>query len=191
MKLNKDPFLANMNMVELDGKKVLVRPSQSESTKSKEIVIGEERPPRMIKPKSPKDDNGRRMRGGGAVLTLKGHLRHPHGQVQRRQCRHQGSRKLDHPKYQTRQSGFPELGQHFYNRELVRQMILDSAVSKFKRSGTASIRLSSDTLLPGQTTIAWAVGASADYVSTLSSLGGVVWTMNTTIDALPPGMVRT
>jgi hypothetical protein len=27
MKLNKDMFLANMNMVELDGKKVLVRPS--------------------------------------------------------------------------------------------------------------------------------------------------------------------
>jgi hypothetical protein len=27
MKLNKDLFLANMNMVELDGKKVLVRPS--------------------------------------------------------------------------------------------------------------------------------------------------------------------
>jgi hypothetical protein len=68
MKLNKDPFPTNMNMVELDGKKVLVRPSQSESTKSKEIVIGEERPPRMIKPKSPKDDNGRRMRGGGSRI---------------------------------------------------------------------------------------------------------------------------
>jgi hypothetical protein len=27
MKLNKDPFLANMNMVELDGKKVLIQPS--------------------------------------------------------------------------------------------------------------------------------------------------------------------
>jgi hypothetical protein len=92
MKLNKDPFPTNMNMVELDGKKVLVRPSQTESTKSKEIVIGEERPPRMIKPKSPKDDNGGRMRGGGgAVLTLKGHLRHSHGQVQRKQGRHQGS----------------------------------------------------------------------------------------------------
>jgi hypothetical protein len=42
MKLNKDPFLANMNMVELDGKKILVRPSQTESTKGKEVVIGEE-----------------------------------------------------------------------------------------------------------------------------------------------------
>jgi hypothetical protein len=55
MKLDKDLFLANMNMVELDGKKVLVEPCQSESTKGKEVVIGEEWPPRMIKPKSPKD----------------------------------------------------------------------------------------------------------------------------------------
>jgi hypothetical protein len=55
MKLNKDPFLANMNMVELEGKKVLVRSSQAEMTKGKEAIIGEERPPRMIKPKSLKD----------------------------------------------------------------------------------------------------------------------------------------
>jgi hypothetical protein len=41
MMLNKDPFLANMNMVELDEKKVLVRPSQAKSTKGKEVVIGE------------------------------------------------------------------------------------------------------------------------------------------------------
>jgi hypothetical protein len=42
MKLDKDPFLANMNMVELDGKKVLVRPSQAKSTKGKEVIIGEQ-----------------------------------------------------------------------------------------------------------------------------------------------------
>jgi hypothetical protein len=42
MKLDKDPFLTNMNIVELDGKNVLVRPSQAESTKGKEVVIGEE-----------------------------------------------------------------------------------------------------------------------------------------------------
>jgi hypothetical protein len=42
MKLDKDPFLANMNMVKLDGKKVLVRPSQAELTKGKVVVIGEE-----------------------------------------------------------------------------------------------------------------------------------------------------
>jgi hypothetical protein len=44
-----------MNMIELDGKKVIVRPSQAELTKGKEVIIGEERPPMMIKPKSPKD----------------------------------------------------------------------------------------------------------------------------------------
>jgi hypothetical protein len=53
MKLDKDLFPANMNTVELDGKKVLVRPSQAESTKGKEVVIGEERQPRMIRPKNP------------------------------------------------------------------------------------------------------------------------------------------
>jgi hypothetical protein len=53
MKLNKDPFPANMNMLELDGKKVLVQPSQAKLAKGKEVVIGEERQPRMIKPKNP------------------------------------------------------------------------------------------------------------------------------------------
>jgi hypothetical protein len=55
MKLDKNPFLVNMNVIELDGKKILVQPSQAALTKGKEIVIGEEWPPRMIKPKSPKD----------------------------------------------------------------------------------------------------------------------------------------
>jgi hypothetical protein len=55
MKLNNDPFLVNMNMIELKGKKVLVQPSQVEMTKGKEVVIGEERPSRIIKTKSPKD----------------------------------------------------------------------------------------------------------------------------------------
>jgi hypothetical protein len=55
MKLDTDPFLTNMNMVELDGKKVLVRPSQDKSTKGKDVIIGEEWLRRMIKPKSLKD----------------------------------------------------------------------------------------------------------------------------------------
>jgi hypothetical protein len=55
MKLTKDSFPTNMNMAEFDGKNVLVQPSQTESTKGKEVIIGEERPPRMIKPKSLKD----------------------------------------------------------------------------------------------------------------------------------------
>jgi hypothetical protein len=54
MKLDKDSFPVNMNMVEFNGKKVLVQPSQDKSTKGKDVVIGEERPLKMIKPKSPK-----------------------------------------------------------------------------------------------------------------------------------------
>jgi hypothetical protein len=42
MKLDKDPFPVNMNMVELEGKKVLIRPAQPEMTKGTEVVIGEE-----------------------------------------------------------------------------------------------------------------------------------------------------
>jgi hypothetical protein len=52
MKLDKDPFPVNMNMAELEGKKVLVCLSQAESTNNKEVIIGEDRPSRMIKPKS-------------------------------------------------------------------------------------------------------------------------------------------
>jgi hypothetical protein len=63
MKLEKNLFPANMNMVEVDGKKVLLRSSQAETTKGKEIVIGEERPSRMIKPKSPKDDKCQKNEG--------------------------------------------------------------------------------------------------------------------------------
>jgi hypothetical protein len=53
-------------------------------------------------------------------------------------------------------------------------MISGSTAAKFRRSGSLSARLSSDALLFGRATIAWAVGASADDVPTLSSLGGVV-----------------
>jgi hypothetical protein len=75
MKLDKDSFLTNMNMVELDGKKVLVRPSQAESTKGKDVIIREERPPSMIKPKSLKAGQWQKNEGGGqAAATPKGHL---------------------------------------------------------------------------------------------------------------------
>jgi hypothetical protein len=69
MKLNKDPFPTNIYMVELEGKKVLVWPSQAETTKGKEIIIGEERPPRMIKPKSPKDGQWQKNEGAGHNVT--------------------------------------------------------------------------------------------------------------------------
>jgi hypothetical protein len=42
MKLDKDIFPMKMNMVKLDGKKVLVWSSQAKSTKSKKVIIGEE-----------------------------------------------------------------------------------------------------------------------------------------------------
>jgi hypothetical protein len=63
MKLDNDPFPMIMNMVEVEGKKVLVRPSQVETSKGKEVVIGEEQPPRMIKPKSLKDGQWHRNEG--------------------------------------------------------------------------------------------------------------------------------
>jgi hypothetical protein len=63
MKLDKDPFMVNMNMVELDGKRVLVQPSQAKLTKGKEVIIGEERPPRMIKPRSLKDGQWQKNEG--------------------------------------------------------------------------------------------------------------------------------
>jgi hypothetical protein len=89
MKLNKDPFPANMNTIELEGKKVLVWPSQAETTREKEVVIGEERSPRMIKPKSPKDGQWQKNEGGQATTSPKGYVRHPPGQVQGRQGRRQ------------------------------------------------------------------------------------------------------
>jgi hypothetical protein len=63
MKLDRDLFPVNMNMVELKGKKVLVRPSQAETTKGEEVIIGEERPLRMIKPKSTNDGQWQKNEG--------------------------------------------------------------------------------------------------------------------------------
>jgi hypothetical protein len=63
MKFDKDSFLVNMNKVEIDGKKVLVQPNLAKSTKGKEVVIREERPPRIITPKSPKDCQWRKNEG--------------------------------------------------------------------------------------------------------------------------------
>jgi hypothetical protein len=64
IKLDKDPFPTNMNMIKLDGKKVLIQPSQAESTKGKEVIIGEERLSKMIKPKNLKD--GQRQKNEGS-----------------------------------------------------------------------------------------------------------------------------
>jgi hypothetical protein len=70
-------------------------------------------------------------------------------------------------------------------------MISNSATPKFRSSGSSSARVSSGTLLHSRATNAWAIGASSDDVPTLSSVGGVVQTMDTATNALPPRMVRT
>jgi hypothetical protein len=79
MKLDKDPFPMNMNRVELDGKKILVQPSQAESTKGKDVIIAEEQPPRMIKPKKSERWPMVEECGGQAATMPKGHLRHSYG----------------------------------------------------------------------------------------------------------------
>jgi hypothetical protein len=42
MQVDNDPF--PINAIDLQGAKVLVQPEQAESTKSKNVIIGEERP---------------------------------------------------------------------------------------------------------------------------------------------------
>ena len=43
MKVDQNPFPAYTHMLELNNPKVLIRPNQAESTKGKNIVVGEER----------------------------------------------------------------------------------------------------------------------------------------------------
>jgi hypothetical protein len=64
-------------------------------------------------------------------------------------------------------------------------------VVKFRRSESSSVGLSFGALLPSRATNAWAVRASTDDVSTLFTLGGVVQTVGSAVDALPPRMLRT
>jgi hypothetical protein len=80
--------------------------------------------------------------------------------------------KIDHPKCQTGQSGFPESGQQFYSKELIRQVTQDPTTVKLRRSGLLSVGLSSDTLLLDRATNAWAMGVSADDVSAFPPWAG-------------------
>jgi hypothetical protein len=192
MKLDKDPFSTSMNMVELDGKRVLVLPSQAKSTKGKEIVIGEEWPPRMIKPKSLKDDQWQKNEGSKSQRCPKATFdifmaKYKEGRagIRGHENRTIRNTKLDSPIFlsQASTSAAKSLSS--------RQMISDPAVAKFRRTGSSSARLSSGALLLGRATNAWIVGTFTDDVSALSSLGGVVQTMSSATDALPPRMVRT
>jgi hypothetical protein len=192
MKLNKDPFSTNMNMVELDGKRVLVLPSQAKSTKDKEIVIGEERQPRMIKPKSPKDDQWQKNERSKSQRCPKATFdifmaKYKEGRagIRGHENRTIRNTKLDSPIFlsQASTSAAKSLSSQ--------QMISDPAITKFRRTGSSSARLSSGALLLGRAINAWIVGIFTDDVSVVSSLGGVVWTMSSATDALPPRMVRT
>jgi hypothetical protein len=51
MKLDKDPF--PINVIDFEGKRVLVRTDQTETTKGKNAVISNDLKLKMIKPKSP------------------------------------------------------------------------------------------------------------------------------------------
>jgi hypothetical protein len=51
MKLDRDPF--PINVIDFDGKKVLIRADQEDSTKGKNVVFADEIKTRMIKPKNP------------------------------------------------------------------------------------------------------------------------------------------
>ena len=54
MQIDQNPF--PVHMLELNNPKVLVRPSQAESTKGKNVVIGDERPEKKLKQKTPQGE---------------------------------------------------------------------------------------------------------------------------------------
>jgi hypothetical protein len=147
MKLDKDSFPTNKNMVKLDGKKVLVRLSRAEMIKGKDIVIGEE-----WLPKSPKDSQWQKNEEGKPQRCPKATFDILMAKYKEGRADIRGARKPDHPKYQTGQSDFPKSGQQLCSWELVRQMISNSATLKSGRTGLLSMRLSSDALLFDWTT---------------------------------------
>jgi len=48
MKVDQNPFPAHTHMLELNNPKVLIRPNQADSTKGKNVIIGEERPEKEV-----------------------------------------------------------------------------------------------------------------------------------------------
>jgi hypothetical protein len=87
-------------------------------------------------------------------------------------------------------SGFPGSGQYLCSREFIQQAIQDTITVEFRRLGSSSKGVSINALLP-RATNAWAVGAYADDVSALFTIGRVVWTLGSIVNALSLGMVRT
>ena len=54
MQVDQNPF--PMHLLKLNNPKVLVRPSQAESTKGKNVVIGDERPEKKLTQKTPQGE---------------------------------------------------------------------------------------------------------------------------------------
>ena len=48
MQVDQNPFTMHAHVLELKNPKVLIRPSQAESTKGKNVIIGEQRPERNV-----------------------------------------------------------------------------------------------------------------------------------------------
>jgi hypothetical protein len=166
IKLDKDLFQVNMNMIDLDGKKVLVRPSQAESTKGKEVIIGEERSPMIIKPKSPKDDQWQKNEGGKPQRRPKATFdilmaKYKEGRVGIRGHKNRTIRNtkpdnlvsLSHASTSTTRSSSGKRSQ-------------TPPRQKFRRSGSLSAGLSSGAILLNRATNAWGMGTFAnDYPS--------------------------
>jgi hypothetical protein len=53
MKLDTEPFPTNVNVIDFKDKKVLVRPSQSDTARGKWAIISDEPRAKIVKPKSP------------------------------------------------------------------------------------------------------------------------------------------
>jgi hypothetical protein len=52
MRLDTEPFPTNVNVTDFKGKKVLVRTSQADMTKGKDVIILDEPRAGMVKPRS-------------------------------------------------------------------------------------------------------------------------------------------
>jgi hypothetical protein len=188
MKPDKDLFSVNMNMVELDGKKVLVWPSQVMLTKGKEVVIGEEWPPRMIKPKSLKVGQWQKNEGSKPQKRLKATFGILMAKYQegRADIRGRENWTILNPKSDSpiclSQASTSIAGSSSGKRSQT-PLRQNSEGQVCRRQGyhpTPYFSVGLPMLGP------W--GASADDVSTL---GEVVRAMGSTTDALPSGMVKT
>jgi hypothetical protein len=178
-----------MNMVDLDGKKVLVRPSQAESTKGKEVIIGEERPPMIIKPKSPKDDQWQKNEGGKPQRRPKATFdilmaKYKEGRVGIRGHKNRTIRNtkpdnlvsLSHASTSTTRSSSGKRSQTPPRQNSEGQ-------DRYQQDYLLVPYFSIGPPMPG----AW---GPSPMIIHLVLLGGVVWAMDATADALPSGMVK-